>query len=266
MKIFQKGFTLAELLLVIAIIGIVSAMGASITKKTTEKAYNLFYYTGYINLYDAISDTAANTGSREENRIGGGTCDIDINTPVCHINNLLGTTAFNNAFPFQVITRNGIIYEFTQNSAMSVTMGVPSPKTRNNPDAIVYVPLRANVASGTLSERTLLVPIDPNLLPNGVLNNRTYIALGNRRDLLPVHLDNGLTGRVRSNINGGGSQHTPNLYYSYNQAVCSYLSGQHNLNSVTDMNGTIILNCNNIQGIPQYNNGVPKFSDPIKSK
>lgn len=56
MKKFFRGFTLAELLLCVGIIGIVSAMGMTIAKISTDKAYNLFYYAGYINLYNAIAD------------------------------------------------------------------------------------------------------------------------------------------------------------------------------------------------------------------
>lgn len=56
MKKFFRGFTLAELLLCVGIIGIVSAMGMTVAKISTDKAYNLFYYAGYINLYNAIAD------------------------------------------------------------------------------------------------------------------------------------------------------------------------------------------------------------------
>lgn len=56
MKKFFRGFTLAELLLCVGIIGIVSAMGITVAKISAERAYNLLYYTGYINLYNAIAD------------------------------------------------------------------------------------------------------------------------------------------------------------------------------------------------------------------
>ena len=56
MKNMTRGFTLAELLLCIGIIGVVSAMGMVIAKRGTDSAYNLYYYSGYINLYNAIAD------------------------------------------------------------------------------------------------------------------------------------------------------------------------------------------------------------------
>lgn len=59
MKKLNKAFTLAELLLCLGIIGVVSAMGMVIAKHGTDRAYNLFYYNGYINLYNAIADAKA---------------------------------------------------------------------------------------------------------------------------------------------------------------------------------------------------------------
>lgn len=68
MKNFKKAFTLAELLLCVGIIGIVSAMGVVIAKHSTDKAYNLFYYSGYINLYYAIADAKAQNSEELSNR------------------------------------------------------------------------------------------------------------------------------------------------------------------------------------------------------
>ena len=54
MKKMKSGFTLAEILLCVGIIGVVSAMGLIVSKYTTERAYNMYYYTGYMNLYNAL--------------------------------------------------------------------------------------------------------------------------------------------------------------------------------------------------------------------
>ena len=63
----KKAFTLAELLLCLGIIGVVSAMGMVIAKHGTDRAYNLFYYSSYVNLYNAIADAKASgcTTNRE---------------------------------------------------------------------------------------------------------------------------------------------------------------------------------------------------------
>ena len=56
MKKIKSGFTLSELLLCVGIIAIVSAMGMTIAKQGTEKAYKLYFSTGYMNLYDALAE------------------------------------------------------------------------------------------------------------------------------------------------------------------------------------------------------------------
>ena len=59
MKNLKHGFTLAEILLCVGIIGVVSAMGLLVSKYTTEKAYNMYYYSGYMNLYNALLEADA---------------------------------------------------------------------------------------------------------------------------------------------------------------------------------------------------------------
>ena len=66
MKNFKNAFTLAELLLCLGIIGVISAMGLVIAKHGTDKAYNLFYYNGYINLYNAIADARSSSDNIDE--------------------------------------------------------------------------------------------------------------------------------------------------------------------------------------------------------
>lgn len=80
----KKGFSLAELLLCLVIIGVVSAMGMTIAKHSSDRAYNLFYYAGYINLYNAIADAKA-TG----NDIGSHIQTVfDDNNVACDLNSI----------------------------------------------------------------------------------------------------------------------------------------------------------------------------------
>lgn len=83
MKKLNKAFTLAELLLCLGIIGVVSAMGMTIAKHGTDRAYNLFYYNGYINLYNAIADAKASISEPTNAQI------------MDHVNDLLSAQAAN---------------------------------------------------------------------------------------------------------------------------------------------------------------------------
>ncbi len=268
MKFFQKGFTIAELLLVIAIIGIVSAMGASITKKTTEKAYNLFYYTGFTNLYNAYADTKINSGKTESNRVGGGTCNINISTPICHINNLLGTTAYNGNGGFTIIARNGITYEFEVNNDISpILMGIPQPKTRNNPNGRVFVMIMPTQSDGStgIERGEYLIMVDTNKFSgaSGIIPGRPYLHLGSRRDLLPTYIDDGIKGRMRTDLTSGQTAYNHiDEYYSYDQAICSALKKRNPRN----FSGSIILKCEDVSNVPAFTSTAIKFADPRRAK
>ncbi len=56
----KSGFSLMEILIVMAIIGVVTAMGISISQKGIEKAYRNYWYTAYQALSDATFDAAIN--------------------------------------------------------------------------------------------------------------------------------------------------------------------------------------------------------------
>ncbi|MBQ7126551.1 prepilin-type N-terminal cleavage/methylation domain-containing protein, partial [bacterium] len=51
------GFSLMELLLVMAIIAVILSIAFSVTKKGIENAYNRYFYTGYVGLYEALAET-----------------------------------------------------------------------------------------------------------------------------------------------------------------------------------------------------------------
>ena len=54
MKKNKKGFSLAEILLTLGIIAVIATLGFTATKKSIDNAYNLYIYTGYKGLTDAI--------------------------------------------------------------------------------------------------------------------------------------------------------------------------------------------------------------------
>ncbi len=203
MKKFEKGFTLIELLLCLAIIGIVSAFGMTITKRTTAKAYNLFYYTGYTNLYDVINEIGGLSGTVDE-------CAEKLNTYLGKTDKDGKPQEVQTEGSSKVIeTMNGIKYALSQsNGKYVVMMSVPAAKTKANQGyettKLVYVP------EGTVTgvAGSLLVPI-----AGGSVN------LLERKDLLPTYIDD------------GGVSDKPIVYYSYKDAFCR-LSKNHNLTAM----------------------------------
>ena len=52
----KKGFSLSELLIVLAIIGLIAMFGTKIAQKGVENSYKLFFYTGYYGIQAAMSE------------------------------------------------------------------------------------------------------------------------------------------------------------------------------------------------------------------
>jgi prepilin-type N-terminal cleavage/methylation domain-containing protein len=124
----RKGaFSLIEVLLVMAIIAVVMAMGFSITKTGMEKAYNLYWYTGYSTLNDGTID-AVKKGKFSPT--SPNFCDY-----VMHIAHLINSNvACSNSTPVTSLSApNGISYEIKHQSPGDeyyvIEMSVPHAKT-----------------------------------------------------------------------------------------------------------------------------------------
>lgn len=226
MKNTKSAFTLAELLLCLAIIGIVSAMGMVITKHSAERAYNLFFYNGYINLYNSIADII-NTGET-------------IN--ISDLNDRLGTTKDVPADNI-IKTVNGITYAINGND---IIMTVPQQKTRNN--------------NGRATVRFRYVEMDNGyLIP---LTAGSSVNLQDRRDLLPAYIDDGVVGRMKRTSFNGNTYRMSNIrYYTYREALCNVRNG----NSITD-SGATILSCIGVAIPAARPVGVLKIADPRKAR
>ena len=219
MKNFKLGFTLSELLLCVGIIAIVSAMGMTISKKGTESAYKLYFYTGYVNLYNALGE---NGGLNNLKNL----CDMFTNSQWDAATNTC--TASNN---IRYILNNPI------------TMSVPAPVTRANPNGRQSVDLLYDNNNG------LLIPREQNPAPAG------YTNLQNRLDLLRVYIDNGTVGRVAMNGSApDGSSPAPINYMTYREAYC-HLYNYEKIDGVIDCN-----DINQIGGLA--NSGVLRFAPP----
>lgn len=184
MKKCKKGFTMAELLLCLGIIGVISAMGIVATKNTADSAYSLFYYNGYINLYNTIAEIL----SKDE--------IIDNQHLALYLGEENGGV---------VKTNNGITYNVSKDDLGNITirMTIPQRKTRTN-NGMGNVSFRYYPNKGGY-----LIP-----LTNGTVN------LQERRDLLPTYIDDGIVGRV----NRTTGTFTPIPYYSYRQAFCALVN------------------------------------------
>lgn len=186
-KNFKSGFTLVELLLCIAIIGVVSALGMNITKHSTAKAYKLFYYSAYTNLYDAICYAEENKA--EDNEATKDSVIGDRAEFIKLLNAALGKTDNQGKTEDPengniITTSNGIKYTIgnPEGDKCPITMQVPQAKTKKNNGFetvnLVYMP--TNIV-GKNNLGSMLIPVE-----GGSVN------LQNRKDLLPFYIDDGL--------------------------------------------------------------------------
>ena len=244
MKLSKLGFTMAELLLCIAIIGIVSAMGMTITKKSTEKAYNLLYYTGYVNMYNAIADAVA-TG--EDSLLSTTAPDGNTIKPaiVTHIakcfnvdeNSIVMDVGLNYTFN----TTNGITYLLhAYSSVLAIWMKVPT-----NTGSSKYVQL-------------YYVPSTNELIPANE-NNPAFFQIQNRKDLLAAYVDDGKVGR-NNVMNRSSWQYQRPVYGSYKDAYCSVYGASAKVPEAS-------LDCSTgFTNISAGRTGVIKIADPRKAK
>ena len=265
MKKFFRGFTLAELLLCVGVIGIVSAMGMTVAKKSTEKAYNLYFYTGYVNLYNAIAD-AVESG---EDAYPDGRCTnmlASIGMPdnkethttpfVRHIARVLGVDEGElkrNDGSGSFTTKNGIEYRFINQAscpganAARIYMRVPAAKTRNN-------------NNGQIGTELFYMSDIQQLVPTRYTNqniNRKYISLQKRRDLLPAYIDDGRVGR-NNTLNRANWEYERPIYGSYKDVFCSIYGTSKKIPHAID--------CADVTPIAAGRTGVLKVVDPRKAK
>ena len=249
MKNSKHGLTLAEVLISLAIMAVVAAMGITIANKGIERAYNLYFYTGYDGLYKALEDTArlnlklcdgpfnsANDANTVETSINAAAINhiadvLNIPNDAQHrINNnpangvqLVKLIAPNN-IEFSILhgihANDHLLYENTDGKLYRyyvITMKVPSRKVRQNgadiptTTAFGYFP---DISGG------ILFPISNNIyfepqpgLNNNITPNHTFVDLSTRPDLLPFYVNNGVNGRIRFSINADGSRNNQPLNY-----------------------------------------------------
>ena len=290
MKKFFRGFTLAELLLCVGIIGIVSAMGMTVAKIGTDKAYNSYYYAGYINLYNAIAD-AKSQGKETNNDIMNHARDLlSKDNVVANFECPAGQEKVNGvcqdicpegkirdengvcrapeeeqeAFVWPtpdnsvvIETVNGIKYYYPNNlsdgmNGVQQLTGEISGVTNAFPITMT-VPQRQTRANNGIAT-VHLIYIDLNggyLIP---VTDDASVDLQNRRDLLPAYIDNGKVGRNSNIINRNNWTYERPAYRSYRETYC-LLRGR-----------TVINNVISCDGISANQAGVLAITNPQKAR
>lgn len=260
MNKYRNGFSLAELLLCFVIIGIVSAMGMTLTKHNVERVYRSYWQTGYNNLLTVIREIPGDPGPDPDNNPDPDTFGVinvanvirkcedmfnDINTvnPSYAIsdpndesydpdNPLYNRFIENEIRANQngtVNARNGISYTITDvlgGNQIHIVMTVPQQKTRQNPNSNASTELLYDV------RRDILIP-----LPAALMNNNANRDLSNSQ-LLQFYIDNGQASR--RDMTGASVDNTQLQPRTFANGFCNSRQYQNNGNGL-DPNAIFIL-------------------------
>ena len=245
-SILKKGFTLTELLLCIAIIAIITAMGGAIAKNSAEKAFNNYFFYGFANLYDATFEN----GNRETNTINNYANKLE---DIFNENNS-GAACSGTPTTCTVTTSNGISYEITEiitDSVYQIQMSVPAMKTRATPNGIKRTRI-IYMRTNPTTNRPIMFPAAPNA-PQQTFD--VNLLDGNEAILLlPTYINRGENPIVTSAA--GERQKRPIQYVNYNDAFCS-INGVN----LTDQNGITYITC---AAGSTPTPGVIQFANPSK--
>lgn len=281
-KINKKGFSLAEILIALGIISVIATMGFTIAKKGIDKAYDMYIYTSYVGLSDALTEAHTDGFSL------GDDLNDNINCLV-YLDKLLSTPEetsltklqtkdqiYNQNKTYTINAKNGVtytiktvfsnnIYEFT-----SIKMELPARKTQNR----------------TTGKRTVCYAYNSNGVGNDILKTAIVPAaesfdicvmdpdvkdLVKRMDLLPFYIDDGDIGKLKipapnidcANCDGtnpiGGSYKSPR-YYPFKEAACRVANDGYTI-QYNGQSKDLLQDCSNISEIE---NIVIKVANPRK--
>ncbi len=242
-KNLKKAFSLAELLIVMAIIAIITAMSFTIAKKGIKNAYNLFFYTGYNGLYEAIGDAIDYGYAPDSSTITN--CDFTE-----HIVKILSAEKTTSGNSVQIAAPNGITYtmsyltnyveEEESGPIYKIIMKIPYQKTSDTSETKVTLFYLPNLNNGIL-------------IPAPKVTSDNNVDLQNRQDLLPFYIDDGNVGRA---IETGVDQYsyTKPTYTSFKQAFCK-------INGTLTLEGETYVNCS---GVASGSKGLLRVANPQK--
>lgn len=230
MKKFKIGFSLAEILVCVAIIAVVATLGFSITKQSVARSYDLYIYNGYVSILNAFNELLIRTEYKENMNTNHLTKE-DPNTEGEYVpsnfsqeiidlfrgdikNKSNGSVTFSTPNGIQYILENEYEDEYYK-----ITIVVPSQKYYDETEEKVMNSKSYEFAYQP-SEYQFLIPTDGN-------NSNSILY---RKDLLPAYIDDGSQGRKGSNGNITRYQ-----YYTLKGAICHRYGGDNiNIRNLTN--------------------------------
>lgn len=267
-KKLNKGFSIAELLIVMAIISIIAFMGINIGRKNIEKSYNYYFYNTYKSLTLAIADAVSN--------------GVDLTTPppegsddlkpfFKHVSKILGAENSLRIVDgvYQMDCLNGVKYFLAGDDSNDKILHIS-----------IRVPYSTHVVNGvSYSHKDVYLLLDFDnlhygLIPSSQANFANSVSLLDRIDLLPFTVNDNETGKVireqDCNDNGDCSPIAPKFVndnarqigvYSYKDAFCQLYDSLEDYPSPVE-GVEFKINCP--QSNTQKTTGAIKMLDPLK--
>ena len=218
----KRAFSLAEILIALAIISVIATMGFTITQKNIASAYDMYFYTGYTGLQYAIADAY----SKDYDQNSYTALHVYTSEVAEHVNDLFRGNLSGSSTETIITAPNHIKYTIRKHSsdpyAAKIVMQVPSIKTKHDSKKEVtmyYMPDKYN----------FLILAD---------DGGDYAT--KRIDLFPFYIDDGIKGKSRQHCDEQNANGTPitecNLidtpvytkreYYTFKEAFCKVYPGE----------------------------------------
>lgn len=175
---FKNAFSLIEVLLVMGIMAVVTAMGFSIAKTGMERAYNLYWYTGYSTLADGTFDA--------EKKDVISSSSFDLNSYAEHLNKLITNSTYDSSY-YLIKAPNGIDFKFDNdaNGGPYVTIAMMVPHSKKT---AAYLTNFIYDYSGNNGSPNLVYPGHCPINDQTGEPDNTCLDLQDRPDLLPFFI------------------------------------------------------------------------------